>query len=382
MLSPGTPPVIDGSPETDRARDVASLSGVLTTPNFRRGSATSIISVGTQSLRASWSRLNVEGGIVDLSWGTAGGGPLDVFSTASRSDAISVDSMSKKKQTPVLHASYELGPSAKLEFVYSPIFVGNSWGRGSAQAPAQLKTTRAVADSLGAQNGSVALRYPDSSGLEYAQYGFRLTGAIGQNECGAQVFFGNYPDPAVSSVSVLGGKYLQMSLAYNRYAQLGLEWSRTVGAIHLHDEVAANITSDLSGKDGSSYNPRALWLAGAATSARRFDLSAQASGLVRLLYGGVGSDPFDAEAGLGPTSTAFLVSVTRGFSFASGNQSVGATARWGIEDGDCCVMPRWSLELGDATLSAEAGIFAGNPLGSLGQYRDDDYVRLSFNRAW
>jgi len=56
---------------------------------------------------------------------------------------------------------------------------------------------------------------------------------------------------------------------------------------------------------------------------------------------------------------------------------VKATALWGVEDKDFLVMPSLSWSRNDVTVELAAGIFGGDEEGGLGQYKDNNYARVS-----
>ncbi|GHV81676.1 hypothetical protein AGMMS49991_02340 [Spirochaetia bacterium] len=167
-----------------------------------------------------------------------------------------------------------------------------------------------------------------------------------------------------------------VSVGYNRYHHIGLDYAQVLFGFNVRAELAANITADLAGDDGLVYNPSIAWSFGFDRDIPvvGINVNLQVNESIRLLDDKVGTDSlFDIEAGTGITSTRLTASLSR--SFFRNALELRATAIWGIEDKDCYIIPAVTWTKGDVTVEVSAGIFAGDKDGELGQYRDNSFIK-------
>jgi hypothetical protein len=166
-----------------------------------------------------------------------------------------------------------------------------------------------------------------------------------------------------------------VSVGYNRYHQIGVDYAQVLFGFNVRAELAANITADLDGDDGLVYNPSIVWSLGFDRDLfAGINLNLQVNESVRLFDDKVGEDPlFDIEAGTDMTSTRLTASLSR--SFFRNELELRGTVIWGLEDQDFYLIPAITWTRGDVTLECSAGIFAGNREGELGQYRDNAFVK-------
>jgi hypothetical protein len=174
-----------------------------------------------------------------------------------------------------------------------------------------------------------------------------------------------------------------VSVAYNRYHHIGLDYAQVLLGFNVRAELAANLTADFAGDDGLVYNPAIAWSFGFDRDIPVVGINAnlQVNESVRLFNDKVGDDPlFDIEAGTSVTSTRLTASLSR--SFFRNELELRATAIWGIEDKDCYIIPALTWTRGDVALEVSAGIFAGDRDGELGQYRDNGFVKTALSYSF
>jgi hypothetical protein len=226
--------------------------------------------------------------------------------------------------------------------------------------------------------------YPLTTGLEYAQGGLRFTTTVGSSDVGIQYFYGNLPRPAITITG--GDRFLQdpygirPDIRYNRYHQIGADYAQVLAGFNLRAELAAHITSDLSGDDGQVYNPALAWSLGFDRDLFwGINLNTQATESIRLLS--VAEDPaLDTEAGTERTSTRIILILSR--KFLRDELELKATGIWGIEDKDFYLLPAliWTKEAVELELSG--GIFGGDAQGELGQYRKNGFVKVALTYSF
>lgn len=389
------------------------------------------IEVDEAYARAYWGKLDLEAGLRKLSWGKAdSSGPLDAVNPLDYSDLTVTDALERKIARPMVHASYSLGSFTKLEGVFVPSFQGHSFATGGKWAPSQLSgmkdglakiadatvykiiagmaakniptanATASLSASLSALSSSLSSIdlmsfYPDMSSLRYAQAGLRLTTSVASSDLGVQYYYGYLPRPAIAIdaeklfpvnasnplAPTLSFNRGAISVAYNPYHQIGVDWAAVVATLNARAELAANVTQDLSGDDGEVYNPSALWSLGFDRDLfAGINLNAQGAGSVRLMDDKVGSSPADCEGGTDMTHTTVTVKLTK--KFLKDELELGAAGVWGVEDRDFLAMPELSWTKGDTELSFALGIFGGDWDGEMGQYGDNDYARISLKYAF
>ncbi|MCL2478845.1 MAG: hypothetical protein FWF22_05045, partial [Treponema sp.] len=373
------------------------------------------VSIDEAYARVFLGPVNIEGGLRKLSWGRADSfGPLDVINPLDYSDLSGLsDPQSIKIARPLLRLSWNLNYSSKLEAVFVPWFEGDTFAGTGRWAPSQITTMPGMiaggilssnpllpasegAKIENALNECIAANginyfYPDSSSFNNAQGGIRFTTSIGPADLGIQYYYGRLPRPAMS-ISIEPGFYTppaapatpsQINLNklkvadYNPYQQIGADYAQVIAGFNIRAEAGANITSDLDGTDGTVYNPALVWSLGFDRDVLwGININAQGNGSIRLFWDKINSNPMlDTEAGKDMTSTRITLILSK--KFLMDQLELKTTGLWGIEDRDFLVMPavNWSRDSVSAGLSA--GFFFGDTKGELGQYWQNNYVKVT-----
>ncbi|MDR2632507.1 MAG: hypothetical protein LBC51_02655 [Treponema sp.] len=368
------------------------------------------VSIDEAYLRVYFGKLDVEGGLRKLTWGKADSfGPLDVLNPLDYSDLSSMTDLSGIKiARPLIHLSYSLGAFSKLEGVFIPRFAGHRFAQDGRWVPAQItgyeemmesSIANALADILLLQPPDWLLQdpnaiqdirthykqldrasfYPLTSTLEYAQAGLRFTTTVGSSDLGFQYFFGNLFRPAITITG--GAQFLQdpygirPDIRYNRYHQIGVDYAQVIAGFNLRAELAANITSDLTGDDGQVYNPAIAWSLGFDRDLFwGINLNCQGTESIRLFS--VAADPMlDTEAGTDRTSTQIILTLSK--KFLRDELELKATGIWGIEDRDFYILPALVWTKGDVAAELSGGIFGGDAQGELGQYHKNSFMKVA-----
>jgi len=318
------------------------------------------IQIDNSGIHAHWGKLDLEGGVMTVSWGNAEGqSQLDVINPVDLSDPAEIDLNKRKIARPMLYGSFDLTPNVKIEGVFLPTFEGNSIPKGMLKP---IEVAKAYEH--------VSIQYPETNNLDYAQAGFRVNRQKGSTDIGFQYFYGFLPKLALSDIAVTTDKSLVVKMDYNRYQQIGADYSAVFGNYRLRSEIAANITRDLSGDDGSVYNPAMLWSLGfSRLGPEGSQVDVQGSGSVRLMNDRIGSTASDTEYGTNMTDTTLLVKITK--KFAKDAFELSASARYGIETADCLVKPSVVWAKDKKRIELACVIFSG-------QTNAKDSVALSF----
>jgi hypothetical protein len=166
-----------------------------------------------------------------------------------------------------------------------------------------------------------------------------------------------------------------ISIDYNRYHQIGLDWAQVIAGFNLRSEAAVNITGDLDGDDGAVYNPAILWSLGFDRDlVWGINLNLQCNESIRLLNDKVGDNPLlDTEAGADMTSSRITAVLSK--KFLRDELEFRASAIWGIEEQDFLLVPGVYWTIQDLQLELSAGIFGGDEGGQLGQYHANSFVK-------
>ncbi len=330
-------------------------------------------------------KIDLTAGLRKLSWGRAdSSGPLDVTNPLDLTDLTVTDSLSRKIARPMLHLSWHPLSFTALQAVFIPSFAGHRLALEGRWQPSQIRDLTDMYEQLAAIPGSPLegtvldplTMVPHTAGLEYAQAGLRFTTTAASTDLGLQYYYGNLSRPAVTVTFPVSPLVPEIAVAYNRYHQIGLDAAAVRGGFNIRAEAAANITSDLRGDDGAVYNPALLWSLG-------FDrplfagitVNAQGNGSWRLMHSEVGEAGADAEGGTEASSTTVTVQLSR--SFFKDRLSIKTTGLYNIEAADFLILPELVWTSGEFSARFSVGIFGGEADGELGQYGDNNYLKLS-----
>jgi hypothetical protein len=359
------------------------------------------VSIDEAYVRAYFGGLEIEGGLRKLTWGKADSlGPLDVVNPLDTSaiytemaDNISLTDV--KIARPLVHASFRFGDFSKIEGVFVPWFEPHAIPREGRWADVQMRKLANPPLPAGFQgvNVKINLNDPDTSTVDYAQAGLRFTTTLGSSDIGAQYYYGRLPQPAVKLANYninLPDVDVDVNMLYNPYHQIGLDYAQVLFGFNVRAELAGNITEDLKGDDGTVYNPSLAWSFG-------FDrdifwgvnLNLQVNESIRLLHDKLGSEDFmsvitggffDIEGGMSLTATRLTATISR--KFLRDELELRTAVVWGIEDGDCVIMPAFIWTKNYIRLAFSGGIFIGNEEGQFGQYHKNSFVKAALTYSY
>ena len=391
------------------------------------------VSIDEAYLRAFFGKFEIAAGLRKLTWGKADSmGPLDVINPLDTSQiytemADNTSLMGVKIARPLVHASFRFGQFSKIEGVFIPYYEGHNIPLEGRWAPSEMEKLRnpvmQMPTSLPVQvdaNVITTETKPETITLDYAEGGLRFTTTIGSVDIGAQYYYGHLPQPAVkinltsfdldipsfppSPVGV--NAEMDILYKYNPYHQIGLDYAQVLFGFNVRVEVAANITEDLEGDDGSVYNPSIAWSFGFDRDLFwGINLNLQVNESIILMHDKLGSQDLilpdnlgiadipnieniikdslkkiDTEGGKPLTSTRLTAALSK--KFLRDELELRTAVVWGIEDMDCLIMPAliWTKDALCTALSG--GIFAGNKEGQLGQYADNNFVKVSLTYSF
>jgi hypothetical protein len=173
-----------------------------------------------------------------------------------------------------------------------------------------------------------------------------------------------------------------VEIFFNKYHQIGFDYAQVLAGFNVRAEVAANITEDLKGDDGLIYNPSIGWSLGFDRDlVAGINLNFQANGTVRLLHDKIGSSNiplnpnYDIESGSSLSATRITAMLSR--KFLRDELELRTAVVWGIEDRDAAVIPALIWTRDDFRAAFSGGFFLGNKEGQLGQYKDNNFLKIS-----
>ncbi|MCL2093621.1 MAG: hypothetical protein FWH12_05420 [Treponema sp.] len=341
---------------------------------------------------------DLSAGFRKITWGRADTmGPLDVINPLKSGEiyliiADGTSLMEAKIARPLLHLSYRLGTYSKIEGVFVPSFQGHQMSTQGRWADSRLDKLSfdslppdllLMAGLYGIDLSSIEVDLEgDTSTLDFAQGGLRFTSTIGGADLGLQYYYGRLPLPSVEiDYHPLLPLPQRVALIYNRYHQIGVDYAQVLSGFNTRAEVAANITEDRGGDDGSIYNPAIIWSLG-------FDrdlflgvhANLQATQSIRLMadkVGGtdIGAKNFDIEGDSLPTSTRLSAALSR--KFLQDQIELRCALVWGIEDQDFLFMPALVWSRDEIRFSLAGGFFQGpkDSKGQLGQYQENNFIK-------
>ncbi|MDR0504156.1 MAG: hypothetical protein LBH16_12650 [Treponema sp.] len=348
-------------------------------------------------LHAFFGKFDIEAGLRKLTWGKADSfGPLDVINPLDSSEiftemADNISLMGAKIARPLVHAALRFGKYSKIEAVFVPNFTPARFAAEGRWAPGPAPFQRKLLEQAAAMSMTAGIEIdldlepsaPDTGTVDYAQTGLRFTTTIGSSDIGVQYYYGRLFQPSVklNFFPVPSAQYL-----YNPYHQIGLDYAQVLLGFNVRAEFAANITEDLKGDDGSVYNPSLAWSLGFDRDLfMGINLNLQVNETIRLLNDKVGgtnlfTGRFDIEDGMPLTATRLTSTITK--RFLRDTLELRAAVVWGIEDGDCAVMPALIWTNDDVRIAFSGGFFMGDEKGQLGQYKDNHFLKLSISYAF
>jgi hypothetical protein len=274
--------------------------------------------------------------------------------------------MNLKIPRPLVHASFRFGQFSKLEGIFVPNFEGPYFAESGRWAPAQMAMISQLPESNIIRPGTT---------LDYAQAGLRFTTTIGgAADIGFQYYYGRLTTPVVTVTEPTGTPLLPVAtFVYNPYHQFGLDYAQVIAGFNLRAELAANLTDDLDGDDGSVYNPSLAWSLGFDRDLfTGVNLNLQCNETARLLDGEI-SGPQDIEAGSGITATRITAALSK--KFLRDELELKAACLWEVESGACLGTPSFIWTNNDVAVELSACIFAGSDEGLFGQFRNNSFVK-------
>jgi hypothetical protein len=323
------------------------------------------VSIDEAYLQASFGDFELEGGLRKLTWGKADSmGPLDVINPYDYSNLTTLtDVMEMKVAQPLIHGSYRVGSFSKIEAVVLPWFSPHRFAEEGRWAQAAPPSTITTVDRPGAD---------ELSTLNYFQAGARFTTTVGSADIGAQYFYGRMYQPA-QKFTFSGATLSGITIDYNRYHQIGVDYAQVIADFNIRAEVAANITEDLSGDDGGIYNPSIAWSLGFDRDlVWGINLNLQCNESIRLMDDEV--QLVDTEAGKDITSTLITAALSK--KFLRDELELKTSTVWDIENGAALIVPAIVWTKNDVALELSGGIFAGGDEGLFGQFHDNSFIRV------
>jgi hypothetical protein len=166
------------------------------------------------------------------------------------------------------------------------------------------------------------------------------------------------------------------NIEYNRYHQIGMDYSRVLYGFNLKGELAFHITEDYRGDNGNVKNPFLAWSLGFDRDVfAKINVNFQCNESIRLFNSKVEKNPaIDCEGGESVSSTRLILQISR--NFFREKMECKLVNIWDIEDVGVVFIPSAAWVINDFRLELSAGIFAGDRNSELGQYRDNAFVKL------
>ncbi|MDR1837929.1 MAG: hypothetical protein LBQ89_09780 [Treponema sp.] len=377
--------------------------------NLNLNTSPSPVSLDEAYLRAYFGAFEITAGLRKITWGKADSfGPLDVINPLDYSKVFTEmadnDSMmSVKIARPLVHASFRFGQFSKIEGVFVPNFEPHFIDGEGKWAPAQMGMMENLPPSIMILmpplittptlfDINITEIKPDTktlAALDYAQAGLRFTTTIGSADIGAQYYYGRLPQPAAKISFTLNmtpspSADVSVLYLYNPYHQIGIDYAQVLFGFNIRAELAANITGDLKGDDGSVYNPSIAWSVGFDRDVfLGINVNLQLNESIRMMNDKLGSSDmmsvmtgsFDIEGDTPASATRLTAAVSK--RFFRDELELRTAMVWGIEDKDFAVMPALIWTRDDLRIAFSGGFFAGNSEGQLGQYRNNNFLKVS-----
>ncbi|MGP1454204.1 MAG: hypothetical protein ACTTJ7_00350 [Treponema sp.] len=314
----------------------------------------------------------VSSGIQKLTWGRSEtASVLDVINPLDKSDLMHGSWQESKIARPLFHVQFYTPLDVTCEAVFLPAFEGHRMALDGIWKPMQLHQLEQTLKQTGILPHHITL--PNTHTLQYAQGGGRITGTFGLvHDIGVQYFYGRLQDASFS----IDEQQRALSIDYNSYHHVGVDYGTALGPIGLQAECAANITEDLAGDNPAVYNPFLAWNTSIAYNAPfGFVCTAAASEHIKLNYSRIGTKPFDIEHGHQPTDTLLILALAQSLLRSSLEWKVSASV--GVEDADFCIRPGVHWQYGSVLIDYQFAFFGGRRTGKQGQFYNNNSMSLS-----
>lgn len=331
---------------------------------------------------------------------------LDPFNANDYSDFLIPDYLDRRLAEPMARLTWSLPASMKLEFIWTPMMTPDriptegAWVSEAAQNLVALGTSyvtyQAVSAYIAAGGtdpaGTLAMLstidsttmdslLPDTSTLDYGQYGIRWTGVLGPVDLGAEYYLGHYKTPsyAYSYSTLAGSTYVSsLDLTYDRLQIFGLDGAGVIGPFNLRCEAAYYLTEDIEGDDSSVHNNSIQWLGGFDVDLpiSNLNLNAQVIGSYILNNDGItSSSDVDYNNDEIWTNDKLVVKLSDSYRHEKIKPSI--TAVWGIEQKDFLIQPRLELDLRDDFTVSASGAYIVSDDGEFEAYEDSCFAEVS-----
>lgn len=335
-----------------------------------------------------YDRVTLSAGYLKRVWGTGDQiHVVDVLNSSDFRDFVNPDYLERRLARPMLHIALPLGPQGGLEAAYLPVFEGDRIPQGGRWAPTEVRNLLGLV-------GQSAVREPETSTLEWGQFGARYRNSFGGVDLGLIYYHGFLKQPSVVFDTPTGGPESfapgdQVLLDYDRVNVFGAEYAAVLGGFNTRAEIAYSLTKDTSGEDPKVTNPSLGYLAGFDRDLplSSLNVNLQLVGNMVMSSGEIESNvedraTFDFQYDEDGEYTSHVVSLALTDSYAAGRVKPEVAVSYGIEDRDTYLNPSIDfLLLDDALLALEAAIFLGGE-GYFGQFEDNDYLEVRLEYAF
>ncbi|MFW5842314.1 MAG: DUF1302 family protein [Spirochaetota bacterium] len=335
-----------------------------------------------------YDRLTLSAGYLKRVWGTGDQiHVVDVLNSTDFRDFVNPDYLERRLARPMLHLAFDLGPQGRLETAYLPVFQGDTIPQDGRWVPSDVRELLALV-------GETPVLEPETSTLEWGQFGARYRNSFGRVDLGVIYYHGFLKQPSVVFDTPTGGPESfteddQVLLDYDRVNVFGMEYAAVLGGFNTRGELAYSLTKDISGDDPQVTNPSLGYLAGVDRDlpVSSLNVNLQLVGEIVLGSGEIESNveeqsTFDFQYDEDGEYTSHIVSLALTDSYANNRIRPEAALSYGIEDRDYYLNPSLEFSLvDDALLRLEAAFFLGEE-GYFGQFEDNDYLELRFEYAF
>ncbi|PKL26006.1 MAG: hypothetical protein CVV47_02430 [Spirochaetae bacterium HGW-Spirochaetae-3] len=269
---------------------------------------------------------------------------------------------------------------------YTAIQADGTWN--PAAAAAADAASLAAAQAVLSEFGDASDLLPDTSTLDYGQYGVGYTTTMGGVDLGLLYYLGHYKTPSVTvgyGVNGLGRTVVtSLSIAYDRFQSFGAEAAMAVGPLNLRGEAAYYLGADRDGDDPAVKNDSVNWVAGFDIGLPLGELNLNVQTIGRYVMGNdgiAGASDVDYDSDGVYTNDKIVVSLSDSFAHEKVQPKIDAT--WDIERGDVVLMPKLTIAVrDDMNVELYGAAFLCDDDGEFAAYEDNDFVGLKLDYSF
>lgn len=347
------------------------------------GSDDSVVTVNEAYARYFGEGFSIEAGLMKVVWGKADEfHVVDVLNNVNLSEFLVPDYLEMMDPELIFKLNIPVGMAGNLELAYVPVLTADRFaGSGSIWEPIELKTELPARLAYFSSLGLTVNPLPevDTHTLDYSQGALRFTSSAGGFDYGFTYYAGYNKMPTVNFVQ--DGAVMNFWKSYDPLHIFGVEMGYILAGFNFKGEFAYHMTYDFDGDDARIHNNSIRWVGGFDRDIPlgNLNINIQETGSLILKSDNITAADIEYDADGTYTQNMLIVAVTD--KFFHEKLETKLIGFYHFEESDYGIYPQIGFSpADDFTMSLEGRFFGGEEETFFGQYKDNNFVEMSF--AW